>query len=154
MNRELSEEEKGFHRQCAVECFNNTWGYLDKNERTAQDSLAMIHLAHTSRYHWGVVGGAVNWARGEWQIARVYAILGRGEAALVHAQESLRLCKAHSIGDFDLAFAHEALARAHAVLGNKALREACLEQARTASKTIVDEEDRALLLSDLETIPR
>ena len=154
MSVELSETERGFHSQCAVVCFNQTWEFLNKTERTPQDNFAMIHLAHASRYHWGVVGEAVNWSRGEWQIARVYAVAGRGEASLVHAQENLRLCEAHGIGDFDLAFAYEALARAYAVLGEGALRDVCLAQARAASAEIVDDEDRALLLSDLETIPR
>jgi hypothetical protein len=47
----------------------------------------------------------------------------------------LELCQEHGIGDWDLAFAHEALARASAVDGDRAAR------------------DRELLDADLRTIP-
>src|SRR4030067_183996 len=55
---------------------------------------------------------------GEGQSSRGYAVLARGEAALVHALRSLEICQAHGIGDFDLAYAYEALARAWATLGS------------------------------------
>ena len=42
----------------------------------------MLHAAHASRFHWGEVGEPVNFARGEWQISRVYAVLGRPEPAI------------------------------------------------------------------------
>ena len=56
----------------------------------------------------------------EWQISRVYSVLERGEPALYHAKRNLEICQEHEIGDFDLAFAYEAMARAHKVLGNTA----------------------------------
>ena len=37
----------------------------------------MIHAAHASRYHWSQVGTKANLARGEWQVSRVYTVLGR-----------------------------------------------------------------------------
>jgi len=40
------------HRQLGVDLFNQTWTYLDKPERTAEDDDAMIHAAYASRYHW------------------------------------------------------------------------------------------------------
>jgi hypothetical protein len=53
-----------------------------------------------------------NLARGEWLCSRVYSVLGRAEAALWHAQRCLDHCEAAGIGDWDLAYAYEALARA------------------------------------------
>ena len=52
-------------------------------------------------------------------ISHVYAILGRGKEALESAQKTMRLTKQHSFKDFDLAYAYEALARAHSASGNK-----------------------------------
>src|ERR1700693_6097609 len=60
---------------------------MDKPDRTRDEEDEMLHAAHASRYHWGVVGQAENRARGEWQISRVYTVLGRGGAAVAPAQQ-------------------------------------------------------------------
>lgn len=139
-------------RRLAVNLFNHVWTFLDKEERTPQEEDEMVHAAHASRYHWGRVGGPEHRARGEWQISRVYAVLGRPEAAVHHAQRCLDECQAHGIGDWDLAFAYEALARAHAVAGDRERSRECLERAQAAGQEIENEEDRNLLLADLKTI--
>ena len=72
----------------------------------------MLDAPHASRFHWGEVGTAVNLARGEWQVSHVYAVLNRAEPALYHARRCLAICEANAIGDFDLAYAYEAIARA------------------------------------------
>jgi hypothetical protein len=110
-------------------------------------------MAHASRHHWEQVGTPANLARGEWLCSRVYAVLGRGEPALHHARRVLELCEEHGIGDWDLAFAHEALARAHAVAGDRTACEQELARARAAAEDITDPEDRELLDADLRTIP-
>jgi hypothetical protein len=113
----------------------------------------MVHGAHASCAHWRVVGTPENWARGEWQCARVYAVLGRGEPALFHARRSLAICEEHGIGDFDLAFAHEAVARAHAVAGDRDGTERHLALARAACGGIGEAEDREVVEADLATVP-
>ncbi len=113
----------------------------------------MIHAAHASRYHWGVVGKPVQIAIGEWQVSHVYAVLKRSEPAMYHAGRCLAACRDNRIHDFPLAFAYEALARASAVAGRARDRDRFLRQARAAADRIRDEEDRNLLLSDLATIP-
>jgi hypothetical protein len=112
----------------------------------------MIHAAHASRYHWGVVGEAINFARGEWQISRVYSILGFGEAALRHAEYCLNWCEGESIGAFDLAFAHEAMARAYKVLDDPEQQEQHKRIAQTIGEEIDDEENKEWLNANLETI--
>jgi len=139
----------------AKQLFNQTWRLLEQEGRTRADDDRMIHTAHASRYHWGQVPEVTpaHLARGEWQISRVYAVLGRAEPALHHAQRVLDLCQENGIGDWDLAFAYEALARAHAVAGNAELARECTDQALAAAEDIAESEDRDLLLGDLETIP-
>jgi hypothetical protein len=140
------------HRQLAVDLFNHTWELLDKSERTQAEADEMIHAAHASRYHWGLAGTAVNLARGEWQISRVYSVLGRGEPAHYHAQRSLEICQENSIGDFDLAFAYEALARAASVLGDgQAVREN-LALAKAAGEKIAEQDDKDYFYSELENV--
>ncbi|HZY75100.1 MAG TPA: MerR family transcriptional regulator [Jatrophihabitantaceae bacterium] len=140
-------------RRLAAALFNGTWQLLEKPERTRTEDDEMLHMAHASRHHWGVVGQPVNLARGEWQCSRVYAVLGRPEPCLHHAQRVLDLCTEHGMGDFDLAFAYEALARASAVAGDLDRARAYTEQALAAAEAIAEDEDRELLLSDLESIP-
>jgi hypothetical protein len=53
-----------------------------------------------------------------WLISQVYAVLGRAGPAQHDARPVLDLCQEHGIGGFDLAFAYEALARAHAAAGD------------------------------------
>jgi hypothetical protein len=65
----------------------------------------------------------------------------------------LDLCRREGIGDWDLAFAHEALARASAVAGDAAAARTYTEQALAAAENIAETGDRELLLADLETIP-
>ncbi len=139
-------------RQLAVHLFNHVWTLLERSDLSPLENDEMLHAAHASRYHWGEVGEPVNLARGEWQCSRVYAVLGRSEPALWHARRCLSLCEEHGIGDFDLAFAHEAIARALRVAGDHAGADESLARAREAAASIAEEEDRELLLSDLATI--
>ena len=85
-------------------------------------------------------------------MSRVYAILGRGEPATWHARRCLEICQEHGIGDWDLAFAYEALARASRVAGDLQGRERYLAKAREAGEQIKDAEERQLLESDLATV--
>jgi DNA-binding transcriptional MerR regulator len=142
----------GDRRQLAVDLFNHVWTLLERSDRSPLEDDEMLHAAHASRYHWGEVGEPVNLARGEWQCSRVYSVLGRPEPAQWHAYRCLALCEEHGIGDWDLAFAHEAVARALRVAGDDAGADAALARARVAAVAIAEEEDRELLTSDLATI--
>lgn len=128
---------------------------MEQENRTAEDDDRMIHAAHASRYHWGQVPEATpaNLARGEWQISRVYTVLGRAEPALHRTRRVLAICERGGVEDWDLAFALEALARAYAVAGDAARARQYTDRALAAAGDILDEADRALVLADLETIP-
>jgi hypothetical protein len=141
-----------WHRKQAVENFNKTWDLLEQKNRTREDDLEMIHTAHASRFHWEKAGGPLNYARGEWQISRVYSILNMGDSALLHAEHSLYLCIENGFGDFDLAFAYEAISRAHMVRGNETDTEHFFTLAKKASEQISKNEDREYFLSELNSI--
>jgi hypothetical protein len=112
----------------------------------------MIHAAHASRYHWGNVGEPVNVARGEWQCSRVYAVLGRAEPAIWHGRRCLEICEQHRIGDFDLAYAYEALARGHAVAGDSEAATRYKRLAEEAGQAIAEEDDREFFAEDMATL--
>jgi DNA-binding transcriptional MerR regulator len=144
------------HRRLGVDLFNKTWTLMEKAkaERTLEETDEMLHSAHASAYHWTQVGTQANRARSEWQCSRVYTVLGRAEPALYHARRCLEICEASpdALEDWDLPFAYEALARAHAVAGDAAESERWLAKARELGAKIEDPEDRELLEADLATV--
>ena len=140
------------HRRFAINLFNLTWSLLDKKERTPEEDDKMVHAAHASRFHWGEIGTPLESERGEWQISRVYSVLKRSEPALYHARRCLEICKENNIKDFDIAFAYEAMARAHAVAGNRTECEKYQKLAKEAADQIKKEEDKDYFLSELKTI--
>jgi hypothetical protein len=141
--------DAGVERQLAAGLFNQVWVLLDKLDRSAGDDDQMVHTAHASRYHWGAAGGPVQWARGEWQCSRVYAVLGRAEPALHHARRCLELATEHDLGPFDVGAAHEALARCYRIIGDTGKTAEHVALARAQSASIADPDDRAILDSDL-----
>jgi DNA-binding transcriptional MerR regulator len=145
--------EPDVQRKLAAELFNYTWTLIEKQDRTPDETERMLNASHASRFFWGLVGQTVNRARGEWQLARVYAAADLPAEAIRHAERCLALCEEHGIGDFDLAIAYEALARAYAVAGERDQVARYEALAREAAARIDDDDDRALVLGDLATLP-
>lgn len=141
------------HKKFAVDSFNLVWGLLDKKERTQQEDDKMVHAAHASRFHWGEIGTPLEFERGEWQISRVYSVLNRPQSALHHAKRCLEICERNNIGDFDIAFAYEAMARANASLGKKSEYEKYIRLAKEAGEKIKGKEDKDIFFKDLESGP-
>ena len=135
----------------AIELFNRTWELLEA-ERTADDDEAMVNAAHASLHHWTEAGGPVQRVRGDWLVSRVYCALGRAEPAMHHARLALAVCEAEGIGDFDLAYALEGVARAAGVGGDGATAAAYRARAQEVGAAIADAEDRAQFESDLATL--
>jgi hypothetical protein len=136
-------------RQLGVELFNEVWRLVE----TREDDERMLHAAHASRFHWGEAPECrpENLARGEWQVSRVYVVLGRAEPAVWHAQRCLDHCERAGLGDWDLAYAYEALARAHALAGSVEAP-AWKAKARAAGDSIADPEDREHFDEDFATL--
>jgi len=129
-------------RQLGVDLFNEVWRLMESRE----DHERMLHVAHASAYHWSEACECEprNRARSEWQVSRVYAVLGWGEPALHHAHRCLEICREHpeNMEEWDLPFAYESLARAHEVAGNRDEARRFTDEARTAGEQIADPEDR------------
>jgi hypothetical protein len=100
-------------RRFAADLFSHAWTLLGTPSRTLGQGDETLHAADASRYRWGEIGQPVNLARGEWQCSRVHAVLGRAEPALSHARRCPAICEANGIAGWNIAAAHEALARAH-----------------------------------------
>ncbi len=140
-------------RALAARLFNDVWSLLEREERTDADSDRMVHMAHASRFHWDAVGGDQERAVGEWQVSRVYATLGRGEPAVHHARRCVALAASPGVDAWVAASAHEGLARALAVAGDLEPARDARDRAAELLAAVEDEEDRAVVQADLDTLP-
>ena len=140
-------------RKLGAWCFNRTWELIEKEDRSAADDEEMLMTTFASRYHWSRVGTPTNFARSEWQIARVYVVLGNPQEALSHARRCLEITEDAGLRDFDLAFAYEGMARALALSGQRAEATEFADRAAAAGKDIAEADDRQLLMADLATLP-
>lgn len=149
------------HRKFGVEGNNETWRLLAEGgpggDASQQDKARFLYRAFSSAYHWMESESAtpINWARGEHLIARAAVAVGEGELALKHAQLCLELCQANSDAseDWDFAFAEEAIARAHALLGDSERATAHHGRAAGLGATIADDDDREVFLEELAREP-
>ena len=112
----------------------------------------MIQTAMASLWHWSQREDATpqNLSVGNWQVSRVYCLLGQADNARRYAEVSLKLAEGHE--PFYIAFAYEALARAEMVAGNKAKMQEYFEKAFALAEKVEDEEDKQVLMGDLESI--
>lgn len=150
--------DEATHRQLGKDLFNHTWTLIEKADRTPAETDEMLLATHGSAFHWLRGGGTLaNAARGQWQIARVYSTLGRGEAAMWHANRCVELVeaaiKAGVADDWDMPAALEGLARAQAVAGDRSAAIETRARARAALDGIADPEDRQIIEQDLESTP-
>jgi hypothetical protein len=153
VRRTVDPLRQGQHRKIASDLFNYTWSLLDRKGRSPAENDEMLHAAHASRYHWGHAGTPLNLSIGEWQVSRVYAVLGRAEPALYHGRRALEIARRNRLGRFHFAYAYEALARAAAVAGQRRARNRYLKEARRIGASVRDRDDRRMLLEDLATVP-
>ena len=147
--------EPSVHRSLAIEANNSTWEILGKSLEglSPDETEEMTRRAYAAAYHWQRAEGATaaNEARANWLLSRVWVVRGEGVQGLHYANRCLAVCEMSSLVDFDLAYAHEALARAHACLGNH--HEAKFHKEIAAGVPIADPEDKTVVESDLASEP-
>jgi hypothetical protein len=138
------------HKYFAAQCFNQAWDLIEKPDRTPADDRLMEALSQASIYHWLQRPDCSDQSLsvGYWQASRIQAILGHAPEALRHAQ----VCLAYSAGlaPFYLAYAHEALTRAQALVGNSEAAADHLKAALQLAAEVKEESDREALLTDLK----
>ncbi len=141
-----------WHRAQGIECNNTAWEMIEA-ERTPENDEEMLRRAYASTYHWARAKGRTpaNDARGQWMLAKVQLLAGFAERSLHYADSCMRICVENGLVDFDLAYAHEARARALRALGRE--DEAMSEWAAAKAVPIADDEDREILENDLAEGP-
>ena len=141
------------HRAFAAAAFNGAWELIDLPERSVEQDRQMLTLAFAARWHWGEVGTPENVAVSDWQVAHVASLAGIVPLALAFAQAAYDSARSASLPDWLLCSTAEGLARAHAVAGDAAAYERFVAEARELLAGLEDDEDRALIESQLASIP-
>lgn len=139
-----------WHRTFAPRDFNHTWSLLDLAERTREQEDEMLASAFSQRRHWYAVGEPKNRAIADWQVSRVFSVLGHADLARRFGEHSLAVAKDNDLDAFVVGFAHEAIARAAAEVDDLATFEEHLEAARAQLLLIVNDKDRGVLEADLD----
>ena len=143
------------HHYLSIEMNQQVWKLLGQDQRDDQENRRLEHFALASMFHWhhSPKFQPLNAQRGHWLLSRVYAVLDRGQEALRQATQCLNLTKELDLKDFDRAYAHEAMARAHAAVGDADNAATHYGHALQAGEAIAGEEDRKLFVDDLTGPP-
>ena len=141
------------HRWLAIQLNQLTWSLLSKESRTLEEVDTMLEAAHASACHWRQVVEENVPTRGHWLVSRVCAVLDRPREALHYARRCLGALSQSPHKEFDVAYAHEAMARALAACGQRNPSLKYQRLAWQAGGAIQDPEDRKLFLRDFATEP-
>jgi hypothetical protein len=147
-------DEREAHQYFAIEAFNGAWELIEKPNRTPDEDALMLERAFASRWHWGFVGGPEQWATGDWQIAHVSSLLDYGWMAQQYARRAFAICENEGWDDWRRASMLEAMARAAAAAGDGAEHAKYYALAQAAVDAITDADERAVIASQLATVPR
>ena len=125
---------------------------MEQSTRSMDDDLAMLHTAISSLWHWTQREDATdeNLSVGYWQVSRVYNLINQPNNARTYGLVSLQYAK--ELNPFLKGYAYETLARSEMQSGNRVALYFYLDKARELVGQVQDEEDRQLLLKDLESI--
>ena len=145
---------KAHRQQAAKDLFNLAWVYIRKKRRTPAEDQAMLDAAHASRHFWREFATPFNDSISEWQMSRVYALVGDGGRSMAHAKRALSISRTHKLEAWQVAFAYEACALAAAVLGDRKAALANLARARATGNTIDERDDREHFFGQLKATER
>jgi hypothetical protein len=140
-------------RWFAVQCNNRSWDLIAKPDRSPEEDRELLAGAYASAFHWERVGTPINAARADLTVAHAHAALGNGQLALFHAQRCLSFFERGQGEDWDLAFAHAAVAYAAAVSGDASLHAKHYASAKERGANITDAEDRRIFHGEFSRIP-
>ncbi len=152
MGKEPTFDVEAAHKHFSAACFNAAWDLIEKSDRTLEEDEQMIRLNQASLWHWTqrADGTDKNISIGYWQASRIYALLGQAANALRYAELCLQITPPDET--FCLGYAHEALARAYRIAGERDKSATHLAQAKTLADAIEKADDKKLLVDDLATI--
>lgn len=141
-----------WHRTQAIECNNSVWELVGEPVTPERDE-ELLRRAYAAAYHWQRAARRTpaNEVRARYLLAKVMLLTGQPDRSLHYADGVLAGCEEHGLADFDLAYAHEARARALGALGRDDESLAAWRAARAVP--VEDPEDRAIVEADFADAP-
>ena len=145
-------EHRKAHESFSTACFNRAWELIETTNRSDEETEEMLQAALASVWHWTQRPDCAprNLAIGYWQASRVFALAGQPGNALRYAELSMRWSEGES--PFLVGYAYEAIARAAGMAGLGGRAREALAEARRLAALIEDEDERQLLLDDIEEL--
>jgi hypothetical protein len=140
------------HKYFSADCFNKTWDNMEKDGiRSTEENMEMLHTAIASLWHWRQRTDVTheNLSVGYWQVSRVYCLIKQPNNARRYGRLSLEHAK--DLSPFFKGYAYETLARTEMIANKRYIMITHLDKARELLSQIEDEEDRQILVKDLET---
>ncbi len=141
------------HLHFAKALNGETWGLLDKKDRSKEENERMLAAAFASYFHWLNAGKDVHRQRGEYMIARVFLALSNTQEAFAHARRCIELTDQFKdqMEDFDFAFAYEMFARVNAAREDAETARQYRDMAEKAGDRIKNDEDRSIFQADFKS---
>lgn len=139
------------HRSIAVATFNRCWELLELQSPTSEHHVELVTCALTSRYHWLEAGGLQQWVTSDWMVARAAGAAGLGDLAIRFALRA-EAALTGELADWLHASVAEGVARAYRDAGHEAERLDWIRIAEQRVNEIADDEDRALIASQLDEV--
>jgi hypothetical protein len=146
--------EESEHRAIAKSLYNECWELLEQPDRTSDEDAKLLAIAFASRYHWLAAGGPEQWVISDWMVSRVAAALEHGDLSVTYAHRANDAAHEADGPDWLIASTAEGLARAYAADGQNSQRNEWNARAQRLVDVIVDEESRALIASQLSSVPQ
>ena len=156
-DRSAADVERSWHRTLGAQANNAAWELLDGRELVDDEAFDLLGRVYAAAHHWRAATepGSINRARAAWLCSRAHATLGDGGPALRLAErcEALTAEAGDEAADFDRVYAVEARARALACRGDLDEARALRRRAVDAAAAVADEQDRAIVETDLAAPP-
>jgi hypothetical protein len=150
---DLTAQRQAWHKQLGMLSNNRAWA-LSVQDRSSAEDLEMLTAAHTSAYHWALVGTELNRMRATALLAEVHALLGHGETAFALATDMRHYFLGRTeTPDWELAFTHAIYAHGACVAGRPELHAAAYQAAVAAAAVIADDQDREIFNATFKRIP-
>lgn len=149
----VSQDPQGdWHRAQGIDTNNRIWTLLGDEPSPERDE-ELLRTVYTSAYHWQRAARRtpVNDVRASYMQAKVWLHVGAPERSLQYADVCMAGTVAQGLADFDLAYAHEARARALMALGRT--DEGLAEWATAKAVPIADPEDLEIVEADFADAP-
>ena len=136
------------HRAAGIVANNSIWDLLGEPASPERDE-ELLRRAYAAAYHWQRAARRTpeNEIRARYMLSKVHMAVGQPDRGLHYAERCMAGCVEHGLADFDLAYAHEARARALKALGRA--EEAATAWQAALDTPIADEEDRKIVVADM-----